>query len=202
MNRILEGGGFSSGFRGLGISFRIVGWISFWLKLVLGVIAGILVPFALSASSLIRSRPRGLGSNQVVDTSNPLNGFGLLIIIVAIVFLLASVIWSFWYTRFSRRFMGSKATYPSKGETIRLVKLALLTDLLGMLIAVVGGEWIVGITLGEVIALSGGGLLAGRSVQPELFMIQACINTMAGQFVGIASSLWLLQRITYVRPQQ
>jgi hypothetical protein len=202
MSKKLEGGGLASGFRGLGITFRLVGWVSFWLKLVLTVVAGILVPFAVSASSLIQSRPVGLANAPQVVRSNPLNGFGLVIIVIGIAFLAVSVFWSFRYTRFARRFIVSNATtYPSKAETLRLVKFALWTDLLGMLVAVVGGEWIVGITLGEVIA-QGSGFLNNRSVQPELFMIQACINTVAGQFAGIVSSLWLLQRITYVRPQE
>ncbi|NJK30678.1 MAG: DUF3611 family protein, partial [Acaryochloris sp. SU_5_25] len=35
-----------------------------------------------------------------------------------------------------------------------------------------------------------------------LFVIQACINTIAGQLAGVVATLWLLQRTTQPRPSE
>ncbi|PZD72464.1 hypothetical protein C1752_03718 [Acaryochloris thomasi RCC1774] len=205
MSRMLEGGNASAGFRGLGISFRLVGWASFWIKLVLAIISGVTIlfafPFAFFRQNLTPNVPNVPGSQ--VAASSPSGGLGLLIIAIGIVFLSVSVFWSFRFTRFSRRFLIPGANPPTKAETLRMVKLALVTDVFGMLMAVIGGEWIVGVIIGK--AISQGVVFAGltRIVEPiELLVVQACINTMAGQFAGIASSLWLLQRTTQIRPSK
>ncbi len=202
---MLEGGGGSANFRSLGISFRLVGWASFWIKLVLAIVSAGTVLFAAPFAFFNQNLPAGVPGQP--STSSPSGGLGLLIITIGILFLGASVFWSFRYTRFSRRFLVPTANAkPSKADTLRLVKLALLTDVIGMLIAVIGGEWIVGVIIGKAISqgiVFAGGASLIRVVEPiELFVIQACINTVAGQFAGIASSLWLLQRTTQVRPPQ
>lgn len=204
MNKLPDIGGLPSGFRGLGLAFRFTGWFSFWIKLVLAIVSGGTVLFAAPFAFFNRNLPAAIPNQP--STSSPSGGLGLLIIVVGIIFLGVSVFWSFQFTRFGRRFLVSAPqTPPSKAETLRLVKLALLTDVIGMLITVVGGEWIVGVIIGKAISqgiVFAGGASLIRVVEPiELFVIQACINTLAGQFAGIASSLWLLQRTTQARPQ-
>ncbi|MGB7416180.1 MAG: DUF3611 family protein [Thermosynechococcaceae cyanobacterium] len=205
MSRMLDGGSAAAGFRSLGISFRLVGWFSFWIKLVMGIVSGGIVLFATPFAFANRNAPAGIPGQP--STSSPSGGLGLLIIAIGIICLGVSVFWSYRYTRFSRRFLIPNAgTKPSKSETVRFVKLALLTDIVGMLVAVIGGQWIVGVIIGKAISqgiVFAGGASLIRVVEPiELFVIQACINTMTGLFAGIASSLWLLQRITQVRSPQ
>ena len=205
MSRMLDGGNVSAGFRSLGISFRLVGWASFWIKLVMGIVSGGIVIFAAPFAFFNQNVPAGIPGKP--STSSPSGGLGLLIITIGIICLGVSVFWSYRYTRFSRRFLIPGAnTKPSKSETVRMVKIALITDIIGMLVAVVGGQWIVGVIIGKAISqgiVFAGGASLIRVVEPiELFVIQACINTMAGLFAGIASSLWLLQRTTQIRPSQ
>lgn len=204
MSRMLEGGNASAGFRSLGISFRLVGWGSFWIKLVLAIVSGVTIlfafPFAFFRQNLAPNVPNVPGQ---ASASTPSGGLGLLIIAIGIVFLSISVFWSFRFTRFSRRFLIPGASQPTKAETLRMVKFALYTDVVGMLMAVIGGEAVVGVIIGK--AISQGVVFAGltRIVEPiELLVVQACINTMAGLFAGIASSLWLLQRTTQIRPSK
>lgn len=200
---MLEGGNLSAGFRSLGISFRLVGWASFWLKLVMGIVSGGIVLFAAPFAFFNQNVPAGVPGQP--STSSPSGGLGLLIITFGIICLGISVFWSYRFTRFSRRFLTPAAGQPSKSETLRLVKMALLTDIIGMLIAVIGGQWIVGVIIGKAISqgiVFAGGASLIRVVEPiELFVIQACINTMSGLFAGIAASLWLLQRTNQIRPQ-
>lgn len=179
--------------KNLGGAFRIVGWISFWIKAVLGIISGVTVLFAFFSRA---SNPNQAG--------NTISGLGLLFTVAGILLLGVSVFWSFRYTRWGRLFLApSSANAPSKAATLRLIKMVLLTDLVGILVTVIGGEWFVGAIIGKAISqgVAVFSLNPNQLVEPiDLFVIQACINTIAGQFAGVVASLWLLQRTTQQRP--
>lgn len=182
----------STNFKNLGGSFRLVGWISFWIKAVLGIISGVTVLFA--------SLSRAGNPNQA---SNTISGLGLLFTVGGILLLGVSVFWSFRYTRWGRRFLAPSGDVPSKASTLRLLKMVLLTDLVGILVTVIGGEWFVGAIIGKAISqgVAVFSLNPNQLVEPiDLFVIQACINTIAGQLAGLVASLWLLQRTTQQRP--
>lgn len=181
-------------FKSLGSTFRLVGWISFWIKVVLGVISGITVLFAFFS--------RASNPNQA---SNPISGLGLLFTVGGILLLGVSVYWSFRYTRWGRRFLAPSAALPSKAATLRLIKMVLITDLVGILVTVMGGEWLVGAIIGKAISqgVAVFSLNPNQLVEPiDLFVIQACINTIAGQLAGLVATLWLLQRTTQPRPSE
>ncbi len=191
---------FSPGFARLATAFRLLGWMGFWIKLVLVVVSSGIALFAVFFS-------RNPGPNTGgAATANPTTGFGLFLVVCGIIMLGASVFWSFRYTRWGRRFLvTTPKAQPSKAATVKLIKIALITDLIGMLLTVIGGEWVVGELFGK--AVSQGifvfNLNPNRLVEPlDLLVVQSCINTLAGQFVGIASSLWLLEQTTQVRPSQ
>jgi len=177
----------------LGGAFRIVGWISFWIKLVLAVVSGVTVLFAFFGRA---SNPNQAGS--------PLSGLGMLFTVGGILFLGVSVYWSFHYARWGRKFLApTGSSQPSKAGTLKLIKTVLLTDLLGILVTVLGGEWLVGAIIGKAISqgVAVFSLNPNQLVEPiDLFVIQACINTIAGLFAGVVATLWLLQRTTQQRP--
>jgi hypothetical protein len=92
---------------------------------------------------------------------------------------------------------------PSKAETTTQVKLALITDLIGMLLMVLGGESIGGILFGKALSQGNGAFIMdpSRFIQPsDLLTVLACIHGITGLFVGLACSLWLLQRTVQQRP--
>ena len=181
----------SSTLRSVGVTFRLAGFISFWLKLVLAVISGVISLFAFSSRSLEDS---GNAAAQ-----NPTTGFGLLLVVLGVIFLGASVFWSFRYIQWGRRFLrGPAEALPSKAATDRLLRFAIYTDLLGMFFTVVGGEWVAGILIGK--SFSQGFAIfnpnPNRIIEPiDLLVIQSCINAMVGQFVGLVASLGLLQKV-------
>ena len=189
---------FSPGFAKLATTFRLLGWMGFWFKLVIVVVSSGIALFAVFFSRNPSPTPGG------TSAANPTTGFGLFLVTCGIIILGASVFWSFRYTRWGRRFLvTTPQAQPSKAATVKLIKIALITDLVGMFLTVIGGEWVVGVLFGK--AVSQGifvfNLNPNRLVEPlDLLVVQACINTLAGQFVGIASSLWLLQQTTQVRP--
>ena len=181
--------------KNLGGAFRLVGWISLWIKLVLVVISSVLVLFAFFSE---------FGDSS--QASNSLSGLGLLFTVGGILTLGLSVFWSFRYIRRGRSFLSStKDALPSKATTLTLIKTVLLTDLAGTLVTFIAVQSSVGISIGK--ALSRGAMTfnqyPSQIVEPiDLFVIQACINIIAGLFAGIVASLWLLQRTTQQRPSR
>ena len=73
-------------------SFRLLGWISFWIQVVLGVIAGGILLFA-SATFGARS-PGG---------SNPGTGTGLILASLGLIAVFISAFWAFRYAQLGRR---------------------------------------------------------------------------------------------------
>jgi Protein of unknown function (DUF3611) len=185
--------------RGLGYQFRLIGWLSFWLKLVLAIVALVIVLFA-SATAANRVPVTGQVAAPAVGI-----GIGIPFLIGGVVCLAISVVWSFSFTQLGRRLVvPTPKMQPSKAETARTIKLALITDLIGMLLMVVGGESIGGVLFGKALSQGVGSFInidPSRFIQPsDLLVILSCIHGVSGLFIGVASSLWLLQQTFMQRP--
>jgi|SRR4028119_1930856 hypothetical protein len=174
-------------------ALRTFGGISFWLQLVLGVISSLILVFASISGSV--GRQANQGNNQGT-------GFGIFFAICGLVTLGVGAYFAFRYSRLSRQLLESNAAgRPSKGETLQLIRLGLIVNLVGMLLTIVGAQAIVGSILAKSLSQPQGALGLGtldlnRFVQPlDLFVVQANTNTIAAHFVGIAASLWLFNRV-------
>jgi hypothetical protein len=171
-------------------SFRLTGWISFWSQLVLTVVSGITLIFAVAASR----------TPNAVST-NPGTGVGGLLTIVGIGILVFNMYWALTrYVAVGRRLSGSKANRPKKADTIQSIRLGLVVSLVGMFLAILGAETIVGLLVGKALSQGIGGFVntdPSRFIQPaDTFVVQASINVILAQFAGIVSALWLLNRIS------
>lgn len=191
---------FFSGLRILGYQFKLIGWLSFWVKLVLAIAAIVIVLFA---SSTLSGRPTVPG--QPIPTAGVGIGLGIPFLIGGVVCLSISVYWSFFYTRLSRRLIKpTPKGQPSKAETTNWIKAALITDLIGMLLMVIGAESIGGILFGKALSQGVGSFInidPSRFIQPgDLLVILGSIHGMAGLFIGLSSSLWLLQQTVMQKP--
>ncbi|MCG9892613.1 MAG: DUF3611 family protein [Thermosynechococcaceae cyanobacterium MS004] len=185
--------------RGLGYQFRLIGWLSFWLKLVLAIVTLVIVLFA-TATANNRAAIPGQVSTPAVSI-----GIGIPFLIGGVVCLAISVFWSWNFTRLGRRFVvPTPKMQPSKTETSRTLKLALITDLIGMLLMVIGGESIGGVLFGKALSQGVGSFInidPSRFIQPsDLLVILSCIHGITGLFIGISCSLWLLQQTFMQRP--
>ncbi|KOP27042.1 hypothetical protein AMR41_06705 [Hapalosiphon sp. MRB220] len=170
--------------------FRLVGWISFWIQLVLGVVSTIIVLLY----GVFSQRP-GSPSN------NPGNGFGVFLAVCGLVTLGIGVYLAFRYARIGRQLLSSNPiNHPSKLETVQVLRLGLLVNLVGMLLTLLGAQAIVG-------------TLVARSISPQaittqlfdpnriisgldMLVVQANTNTVSAHFAGLVGSIWLLNRIT------
>jgi hypothetical protein len=183
----------------LGHQFRLMGWGGFWLKLVLAVVSFVIILFA----SITSNRGPAVIGQSVARSGVGVN-IGIPFLLGGVICLGISVYWSYRYARLGQRLVvPSPKMQPSKAETMTHVKLALITDLIGMLLMVLGGESIGGILLGKALSQGNGAFMMdpSRFIQPsDLLTILACIHGIAGLFVGLATSLWLLQRTVQQRP--
>lgn len=179
----------SSNLRTIAQTFRLTGWISFWIQLVLGVISGIIVLLFG-----IFSQRAGSPNN------NPGTGFGVFLAICGLVVLGGGIYLAFRYTRIGNQLLSSNpSNRPRKVETVQILRLGLWINLGGTLVTLLGAQAIVG-------------TLVARSISPQavttqlfdptriisgldMLVVQANINTVSAHFSGLVASLWLLNRI-------
>lgn len=170
-------------------TFRLTGWISLWTQLVLGVVSGGILLFAVISQ-------RG-GSN------NPGTGLGIFLAISGLITLGVSIYVAFRYTRIGRQLQSANSdNRPSKIKTVQIVRLGLIVNLVGMLITLLGAQAIVGALLTKSLTVPqlGAGaytqLDPSRIIQPlDIFVVQANTNTVSAHFAGLVASIWLLNRI-------
>ena len=174
-------------------ALRTVGWVSFWVQLVLAVVAGIILLFAI---------PFAVPSTTAAANSTSAGtGGGVFFAICGLLVLGYSVFRAFRFTRLSRQLRSpANAVRPKKADTIKQVQLTLVSNLVGMLLTLVGAEAISGTLLAKSLAqpqaLFGATVDVGRFIQPlDIFVVLANTHATVAHFVGIVGTLWLLDRI-------
>ena len=163
------------------------GFWSFWLQLILGIIATVTLLFS---TPVLFRRQDSLPGNQ----------FGVLCAFLGIVLLAIAVVISFRYGRIGKKILKrDPAQRPKKSDTVQLVRIGLILNLVGMLFAIAGAQALVGISLSKSLEVAPGSI-GNPSVQQfvtsfDILIIQANTNTIAAHFAGIVTSLILLNRI-------
>ncbi|WP_044291569.1 DUF3611 family protein [Rivularia sp. PCC 7116] len=177
----------SSKIRSIGQIFRITGWISFVLQLVLGVVSSLLL-------LVFSIRPPGSPSSSAET------GFGVFLAVCGIVALGISIYLAFRCKNIGRQLQSTNpSNRPRKVETVKTLQLALTVNLVGMLLTLLGAQAIVGSLVFK--AARQVGVVSFSSANTfitaqDMFVVQANANTITAHFVGLAASIWLLNRIT------
>lgn len=175
----------------IAVAFRLIGWISLWIQLVLGVVSTIVLLFA--------SFSRSLGPQ---DEKSGGTGFGIVLAVSGVVTLGLGVYLAFRYTRIGKRLQSSNVnTRPRKADTIQILRLGAIVNLVGMLLTIVGAQAITGSLILRSLSLPQGVGAAfynpNQIIRPvDIFVVQANTNTVAGHFVGLVASLFLLNRVS------
>lgn len=178
----------SSNLRTIAQTFRLTGWISFWIQLVLGVVSGVIL--LLFASSTQRQ-----GASNNAGT-----GFGIFLALGGLAALGIGVYLAFRYVRLGTQLLSANTNNrPRKSETIQVLRLGLMVNLVGILLTLLGAQAIVG-TLATRAITQTQFFFAPQANQPfisglDMFVVLANIQTLSANFAGLAGSLWLLNRI-------
>jgi len=179
----------SAAIRQIAGNFRIAGWTSFWLQLVLGVISIVVILLFI-----IFSR------SPNTNSGNPGTNFGVFLAICGIVSLGIGVYMAFRYVRIGRQLQSPNPSMrPRKAETIPILRMGLIVNLVGMLLTILGAWAIVGSLAARSISQVQTAIYADPSrliSSLDMLAVQANINTIAGHFAGIIVALWLIDRIS------
>ncbi|TAF57450.1 MAG: DUF3611 family protein [Oscillatoriales cyanobacterium] len=160
-------------------ALRTAGWVCFWVQSVLAVVATIILLFAIPFAIPSATAP---GSSTSAGT-----GGGVFFALCGLAVLGYSVYRAFRFTRLSRELRSpANAVRPKKADTIKQVRLTLMSNLSGMLLTLIGAEAISGTLLADF----------SRFIQPlDIFVVLANTHATVAHFVGIIGTLWLLDRI-------
>ena len=181
----------------LGKLFLRLGWISFWMQFALGIIPVLLLIFA----TLFRG----------ATTDGPGTTTEVSLAYTSMIFLVFSLVWSFRYTRLGRAFFKPERR-PTPTRLNRVLRVGLIGNLLGMICTMLVAMGAVGGMLFAALSLPQGAIptlgspqmsAVGRHwiVPLDVVWLQALLNNMAAQLVGLIVSLFLLNRITKHRQE-
>lgn len=169
---------------------RWLGWIGFWLQVVLGLIP-LLVVLGLVFSRL-GQWPGGLFS------------LGLWFAVLCLGFLIFSIYWSFRYTRMARRLAVPEAR-PAKSGVKRTLRVGLLANLAVMALAVLIALGRVSqltfrmltVPQGATVVTPNQTVAQGALVSPSnMLAIQAMVHAIAAGLVGVIVALVLIEQVS------
>jgi hypothetical protein len=173
-------------------AFRMTGWISFWIQLVLAVVSTLVLLFS---AVVLQSESRSPGQG----VTNPGAGAGLILALAGIGVLYGGIYWAFYYTRLSRA-LRTKELPPTPKALMQAIRVGLLINMIGMFITLLGGEALIGSLFAKALSQPQSGVAfyerITQAVQPlDILVVQANTNTILAHFVGVTGSLWLLRSL-------
>ena len=170
-------------FQLLSFGMRRIGWIRFWIQSILSVVVTAVLLF----------------SNVVSDDSAGQLSLtpGLSLTTLSLILLFISL-WQGWLIVKTGRAIGSNAR-PSRGQTSKLIKRGMIIDLLGILLALIGYQALMGALFIQASSQTSGQLFTDTSNVPitglEILSVLSNTQVIAAHFVGLCFSLWLLRKI-------
>jgi uncharacterized membrane protein len=171
-------------------SFRMTGWISFWVQIVLAVISSFVLIFS---TLILQSETQSPEQNA----TNPGAGAGVALAVLGVVSLYLGIYWAFRYTRLSRRLKASDQP-PTPRNLMDAIRIGLIINMVGMFVTLLGAEALIGSLFAKALSQpqSGGAFYERitQAIQPiDILIVQANTNTVLAHFVGLTGSLWLLR---------
>ncbi len=164
--------------------FRTLSRISYWIHLILGAISGVTL--------LLVFFSRG--------ASNSGTGVGIFIAMFSLIALGFRVYWASRYRQLAKKLQRvDPDTQPSRTEIIRLLRIGLLSSLVGLLLAFIASEIsLISLVTGAIGRPQGIAVYEREQVIKiaDLLLILAQFNILGAHFFGTANSLGLLNWIS------
>ncbi|WP_017324597.1 DUF3611 family protein [Synechococcus sp. PCC 7336] len=164
----------------LAYTFRLAGWLGFWSQLVLAIAAASILMFSSEREAI----------------NHPGTRFSLFLASAALIVLFAGVLVKVLEILAGRQLRSvDRQRWPAIRKLIRLLDFDVILSWVGMVLAI-GGTISILVALMSVAMTLVPGIIsdAQRTIQPlDLLVIQSMIFIVAGHFVGISTSLWILR---------
>jgi len=172
-------------------------WISFWVQVVLGVVASVIFIFA--SPTLVTRTATAMGTVSIAP--NPAAAGGFALGAIALVVLGVSIYQAFLNTKHARRLQAPKGNRPSRADTIRRLRMGVMVNLFGLGVALVGAETITGQLIGKALLQSNpfnvGMFDPSKFVQAlDILVVLGNTHGMFAHFCSLVISLWLIDRIS------
>ena len=166
--------------RRISTNFRLLGWISLWSQVVVGVISGLL--FIVNALEPDKSL-----SNASSDVFQ----------VAGVLFIFVSAFWGFRYVQLGRKLRTSNPDLrPKPKDAAQAVRIGVLISLGGMLLTIVAAESVVALlwlrALRQVATFGGISQDTAAFINAaDIAVVFSVVNTMFAHFIGLCTSLWL-----------
>ncbi|MGG6295581.1 DUF3611 family protein [Leptolyngbya sp. AN02str] len=179
---------------------RIAGWFSFIIQISLAAISGVLLLLAVSGRSFNQEivDPPGTSSVGVPSTqaTTPGLGIGIFWAVSGLVVLLFGIYLAFRLIRFSKRLRNpNPEIHPKRTKVMEVLKLAVMTGLVGLLLTIFGNGATIGVLLAKSVAQPQGvAIYDPNRIIRSLDVFAAAANTLGvtAHFVGLATALGIL----------
>jgi hypothetical protein len=171
------------------VNFRVAGWLCFCTQVFLAIISGLVLAFA------------AIDPNFNLKAGNPFSSSGLSFACVGLLALGLGSYWAFRYTRIAKRLQVSNVVDRlTKAELIQFLWQGLVINAVGMFLSLLGVEAIAAALLAKSLTQVQGLAIYSNNQLIEsldILVVQANVNTIFAQFIGIIISAWLIRRIGY-----
>ena len=168
-------------------TLKTISWVAFWLQLGLAVVSVAILSFAIA------------DPNFNLKGTNPMSGTGLFFAVSGIFALSIGIYWAFSYTRLAVQLQDfDGGIHLKKSEVIRVLWKGLFINGVGAILTLLGVEAIVGTLIAKSLTQVEGLAIYNSSqlIEPlDLLVIQANVNTIVAQAMGILLAAWLISRI-------
>lgn len=170
-------------------TLQSTGWIIFWIQIILGLISGAILVFALA------------DPNFNLKATNFMPGSGLIFAFGGLIMLILGAYWAFRYTRLAQELNSfEEGIHPKKSAVIKLLGQGLTINAVGIILTLLGVEAVVGVLIAKSLTQVEGLALynASQLIEPlDMLVIQANINTIFAQFIGIILAFRLTNRLSH-----
>ena len=154
-----------------------------------GVISGLVLAFA------------AVDPNFNFKAGNPFSSSGLFFACTGLLVLGLGSYWSFRYTRVARQLQLAKAVFHlTKTEVMQVLWHGLVVNAVGMFLSLLGIEAIAAALLAKSLTQVQGLAIydTNQLIQSlDILVVQANVNTIFAQFIGITVAAWLIGRVNH-----
>lgn len=176
---------------------RIASWSSFLFQVGLGAISSVLLLLAISGRNFNQTiaPPPGVPNVGVTPTqaTTPGLGIGIFWAICGILVLLFSSYLAFRLIRFSKRLRHPNSDiHPKRAKVVQVLRLGVITGLIGMLLMILGMGATIGVLLSKSIAQPQGVAIydPNRIIRSlDVFVAAASTTGITAHFIGMVVSL-------------